>query len=153
MQQSRFGLPRSPLAALRAPGVALCLIASACSPAFSDSGSGAPTDLVGKKDVANAIVVSDVHASLDQVTGKLVNHTATPLRDVQLMFQHTWLWNDERHPGKDNPGRTEFYLVMESVPANGEISFEYHPNPPLAKRTDGRFETRVEVLGFTEAAN
>lgn len=115
------------------------------SAAFAQS-----AEIVGRSSAASSIEVRDVKASLESVSGVLVNRSGGTVSQVVLMFQHTWLWNNERKPGKDNPGRTEHFRVLEDIPANGEVRFDYKPEPPLPNRTDGRFETRVEVVEFTE---
>jgi len=48
----------------------------------------------------------------DQVSGKVVNNSGKPVRDVQILVKYVWLWNNERKPGTDSPGRA----VYETLP-------------------------------------
>lgn len=102
------------------------------------------------EDIATLLTVRDVRVEGDVVRATLVNHVPRRLADVRLLIRHAWLWNDERRPGRDNPGRTQLYTVPEEIPAGGTYTLEYRITPPLPRRTDGRFVTTVEVLGFTE---
>ncbi len=133
------------------------LFAVACSQTRSHHGSkdagSVTTDLVPVTDVNRMLSVKDVHTVDSKVTGKLVNHSSSTLRDVQLVIQHAWLWKNERHPGKDSPGRSEYYLVLNDIPPSGTVDFEYHADPPLAKRSDGHYETKVSVSSFTEVSH
>jgi hypothetical protein len=68
---------------------------------------------------------------------------------VQLLIRYTWLWNDEFHPGKDDPGTSVYHMVEQEIAPGGTASFSYTPSF-AATRIDGRFETAVTVAGFTE---
>ena len=72
------------------------------------------------------------------------------VRDVRLLFHHTWLWADEFHPGEDSPGRADYYTVRNELPPGGTVEFSYRPEPPLPDRGDRRFETTVDVVGWME---
>ena len=95
-------------------------------------------------------VIRDVHSKGDTITGTIVNNSHRPLREVRLLIRHGWLWKNERHPGTDNPGRTDRYVVPGEVPAGGSLPFTYVLDPPLPDRQDGHFVTTVELVGFTE---
>ncbi len=96
------------------------------------------------------VVVRDVSTRGGVVSGVLVNRSGKLLRDVRLLFQHTWLWSDEMHPGEESPGRVDYYTVKNDLPPNGTVEFTYRPDPPLPHRDDGHFETSVDVVGWTE---
>jgi hypothetical protein len=85
-----------------------------------------------------------------RVSGVLENTSIRALRDVRLLVRHTWLWSKERAPQRDNPGRAVYYVVPDEIPPDGSVAFTYKPDPPLPIRSDGHFETSVEVVGFTE---
>lgn len=97
-----------------------------------------------------AVVVRNVIVTDGSVSGDLVNTSHHLVRDVRLLVRHTWLWANERSPGEDNPGRTAYATVHEDIPAGGSLPFTVRPDPPLPVRSDGRFETSVEVVGVTE---
>ncbi len=88
-----------------------------------------------------------------RVSGVLENTSPRVLRDVRLLVRHTWLWNRERAPQRDNPGRAVYYVVPDEIAADGSVTFTYKPDPPLPTRSDGHFETSVDVVGFTEVGD
>ena len=71
------------------------------------------------------------------------------LRGVELLLRQVWLWNDERHPGTDSPGRTLPFTLGGDVAPNASAPFTFQ-TPPLPQRSDGRFVTTMDVTGFTE---
>lgn len=99
---------------------------------------------------ANDIRVTDVEAHRGIVTGTLFNTSHAPLRNVELLIRHTWLWNNERHPGDDSPGRADVFEVRGEIPPREQMPFTYQVSPPLPQREDGHFETTVEVVGFAQ---
>jgi len=106
--------------------------------------------IIGQGQVGEVLVVENVQVVDARVTATLVNNSPNRIDDIQLVIRHTFLWNDERSPGKDNPGRTEYYLVLGQVDPHGRLAFEYRPDPPLQQRADGTFKTSIEIAGFTE---
>jgi hypothetical protein len=124
----------------------LCLLSwLAVSPAPAQSGKVATTQEIG-----SVVALRDVRVDGRVVTGTVVNLSHRGLRDVRLLIRHAWLWRDERNPGYDNPGRTDTYVVPGEIPAGGTYALNYVIEPPLPERTDGRFVTTVEIVGFTE---
>jgi hypothetical protein len=106
--------------------------------------------IVSGEDASRVLGLADVKVKAGTVSGVLVNKSPHPIREVQLLIDHVWFWNDERHPGEDNPGRSDYYTVHGEVPLHGSLPFTYHPSPPLPRRGDGHFGTSVQVVGFVE---
>jgi len=102
---------------------------------------------------AEAVVVRNLTVTDGTVSGDLVNTSRHLVRDVRLLVRHTWLWASERSPGEESPGRAEYPTVHEDIPPGGSRSFTMRADPPLPVRSDGRFETSVEVVGFTESGD
>ena len=97
--------------------------------------------------IAREIVVRDLRPLGDGgVSGTLVNRTGNTVRDVRLAIQHLWLWNNEFHPGTDDPSRVDYFTVPGEVPAGGEAAFTYRPSTPLPERRDGRYATDARVM-------
>jgi hypothetical protein len=105
--------------------------------------------LVSTTDVSGAVTVTDLTARDGTVSGVLTNKSPRVVRDVKLLIRQTWLWNDERHPGDDAPGRSDFYTVPDPISPNGSVRFSYS-GAPLPRRSDGRFQASVDVVGLTE---
>ncbi len=99
---------------------------------------------------AEDVVVRDVNPQGDRLSGVVVNRSRWPVRDVRLLIRHTWLWNNERHPGADSPGRASFYTTSGTIPPGESAPFEYRSVDPSPSRPDGHFKTEVEVVGYTE---
>jgi hypothetical protein len=114
--------------------------------------AGAEERLIAGARAKDAVQLRDVRPSSDgTVEGVLANTTSHLIRDVRLMIHHNWLWKDEKHPGDDSPGRVEYFTVPTTIDPHGTIEFHYKPSPPLpTDRTDGHFDTTVEVVGYTE---
>jgi hypothetical protein len=106
--------------------------------------------IVSGETASRVVGLTDVKVNLGVVSGVLVNKSAHPIREVELLIDHAWLWRDERHPGEVNPGRSEYYTVHGEVSPHGSLPFTYHPSPPLPRRDDGHFETSVQIVGFVE---
>ena len=117
------------------------------------SAFAAPETVTSGPEAAAVIGVSDLAAQNGVVSAVLVNRSRRLVKDVKLLVRHAWLWNNERHPGTDNPGRAEYYVARGQIPVGGSLPFTYHPQPPLPRRSDGRFTTTVEVVGFTEVGD
>ncbi len=89
-------------------------------------------------------------ASDGSVGGTLFNRSANPIADVQLMVNYAWLWKNETHPGDVSPSRSEYFRVAEQIPPGGSVNFSHRPLVPLPLRSDGHFETSLEVVAFEE---
>ncbi len=100
-------------------------------------------------EAARTILINDVSVQNGWVSGTVINQSSTTLHAVELSLQQVWLWNDERHPGTESPGRTLPFTFRGDVPPNGSAPFTFQP-PPLPQRSDGRFVTTVDVIGFTQ---
>jgi hypothetical protein len=108
-------------------------------------------DIVSHRGAATPLEVLDVKSAADgSVTGRLHNTSTAVIKDVKLLVTYTWYWNDERHPGDDNPGRSAYVAISGELPPGGSAPFNYTPNPLLPKRTDGTFKTTVGVQEFAQ---
>jgi len=106
--------------------------------------------IVSGGDASRLVGLIEVKVNDGTVSGVLLNKSPHPIREVELLIDHAWLWSDERHPGEDNPGRSEYYTVHGEIPPSGSVQFTYHPSPPLPHRADGHFETSVQIVGLVE---
>jgi len=84
------------------------------------------------------------------VRGQVHNKSNRAVREVQLFIRYTWLWEDERNPGKTDPGTSTYHTLKETIQPGARINFTYKPSPPLPKISGGRFETSVKIAGFSE---
>ena len=113
------------------------------------SGAAAMALLVAPSEAAQTVVINDLTVRDGSVSGIVVNKSSATVRGVELLLRQTWLWNNERHPGTDSPGRTLPFTLAGDVAPNASAPFAFQ-TPPLAQRSDGRFVTTMDVTGFTE---
>ena len=109
----------------------------------------ATEEIVDAGRLSDIVAVRDVRTKdSGEVSGELVNRSSGRLRNVRLMITDAWLWANEMHPGSEGPGRTVYITVPDEIPPGGRVAFTYRPDEPLARRSDGHFETTVEVVGL-----
>ena len=107
--------------------------------------------VASQEQAGSVLTIDNVTVQDGTVTGQIRNQTKTTVRDVQLSVIYSWLRTDERHPGKDNPGAAFYPTLAGEIAPGGSMPFKFTPSPPLAKRTDGKFETpTVAIAGFTQ---
>jgi hypothetical protein len=103
----------------------------------------------GREEASRVLTVEKVAINNGEVSGEVFNHSTHIVRDVQLFIRHTWLWDNETKPGKDDPGTSVYYTLPKEIPPGGRAPFNFKPAVPLTN-AGGRFETSVAVAGFTE---
>jgi hypothetical protein len=113
-------------------------------------GSAWAETIVSRQQAAQDVLVSDVRAEDGAVSGVVVNNTGHEIQNVKLLVRYDWLWANEFSPGQDSPGRAIVHIIEEDIPPGGQMPFTYHPESPLRQRSDGRFQTSVVVLGYTQ---
>ncbi len=112
-------------------------------------GATATATVVSSSQADQTIVINDLVVRDNVVSGTIVNKSSATLREIEVLVRQTWLWEPERHPGTDDPGRTLPFMLGADVAPNASTSFTFD-TPPLPQRSDGRFITTMEVTGFTE---
>lgn len=136
---------------MRALRVGIALLTALTILSWSSSRFTATAIEIGDQPPSDSLVIRNVKVEKDgAVSGEVYNQSTATLRDIRLVVRYIWLWKKERKPGEDNPGRAVFLRLTGSLPPDTSAPFEYRPDPPLPSRTDGRFDTTVEVSGFSE---
>jgi hypothetical protein len=102
------------------------------------------------EETARILAIEKLAVYEGVVTGVVRNKSNHAVRDVQLFVRYTWLWEDERNPGKTDPGTSTYHALKETIQPGGQMTFVYTPSPPLPKIAGGRFDTSVTIAGFTE---
>jgi hypothetical protein len=103
-----------------------------------------------KDEIAAVLTIENLSVQEEIVSGEVRNKAKHELRDVLLFIRYTWLWDDERNPGKTDPGTSAYTTLKQTIPPGEKLSFTFKPSPPLPKIAGGRFETSVTIAGFTE---
>jgi hypothetical protein len=125
-------------------GLCLAVFMSVFAPqAYSQS-------IRSKDEIAAVLTIENLSVQAGIVSGEVRNKAKHELRDVQLFIRYTWLWDDERNPGKPDPGTSEYTTLKKTIPPGEKLSFTFKPSPPLPKIAGGWFETSVTIAGFTE---
>jgi hypothetical protein len=101
-------------------------------------------------EISRVLVIEKLSVQDGAVSGEVHNLSSRTVRDVQLFVRHTWLWDDERRPGKIDPGTSTFQTLQQEIPPGGTARFNFTQSPPLAKTAGGHFVTTVSIAGFTE---
>jgi len=103
-----------------------------------------------REEVSHILVLENVTVKNGMVTGTVHNKSSHTVRDVDIFIRYTWLWDNEYHPGKVDPGTSAIHSLKEEIPPGRTARFTFTPSPPLPKVTGGKFEISVSVAGFTE---
>jgi hypothetical protein len=106
--------------------------------------------LRSKEEIGRIVAIENLAVQNGTVSGEAHNNSANTLRDVQLFIRYTWLWDNEFHPGSEDPGTSSIYTLPEEIPPGGRLPFTFSPSPPLPKVPGGQFVSSVSVAGFTE---
>src|SRR5690348_1299409 len=99
---------------------AVAALATSVARAADDGLTVTPdTQVVAPDELARQVAVRDVKMDEGTVSGKVVNTSSTPVRDVKLLVRYKWLWKNERRPGANSPTRIAWVTVPgEIVPGD-----------------------------------
>ena len=103
-----------------------------------------------RPEIDRVAVVDKLTVQESNVSGEILNKSPYLLRDVQLLVRYTWLWDDEKKPGKSDPGTSTLYTLPREIAPGGRLPFTFKPTPPLPRLSGGHFETSVSIAGFAE---
>jgi hypothetical protein len=95
------------------------------------------------------VAVEDVRAADGAIEARLTNRSPRELRDLRVQIEYVYHWPDEMHPGDESPGRAWSHVVAGPLAPGASERIVFHP-PGGLPTAPGRFEPRVQVLGFTE---
>lgn len=127
------------------------VVAIAAGAALASGAAAQDTKQLSRAEAAAELEIRGLKAEPDgSVSGVIHNNTQAVMKDIKLLVKHTWYWKNERHPGEDSPGRSEYIAVQGEIPPGGDLPFSHAANPPLASRSDGTFKTTVGVQEFTQ---
>jgi hypothetical protein len=106
--------------------------------------------VLSRDETSRVVAIRNLKIDETGVTGELVNSSSRPVRDVQLLIRHTWLWKNEFRPKDDGLSEAVYVTVTGEIQPGGSIPIVYKPSKPLDPQPDGRFETSVSIAGYTE---
>jgi hypothetical protein len=76
---------------------------------------------------SNVLEIEDLKMTPSRVSGVVTNRSPHTVKDVELVVQHHWLWQDEFNPGQDSPGRVATIRLRGPVGPGQSVSFDYTP--------------------------
>jgi hypothetical protein len=100
-------------------------------------------------EAAKVLRFQNLNVTPERISGTIINESPHMVRDVQLLIQYHWLWENERNPGQNPPGRAVTVNLDKELKPGDSVPFSYTPSPPLPQRRDGQFMPEVDVAGFT----
>jgi hypothetical protein len=103
-----------------------------------------------KEEITRTLAIEKVAVRDGTVSGEIHNLSPNTLRDVQLYIRDIWLWDNEFHPGNNDPSVSYVYTEPKEIPPGGNVPFTFSPSPPLPNASGGHFMTQVSPAGFTE---
>lgn len=113
-------------------------------------GTDTSAQTVLTEDVASrALALKDVEVTPSIISGTIINNTPHTVRDIELLIQYHWLWQNERNPGQDSPGKAFMVKLDGELQPGGSLPFDFTPSVSLPVRTGGRFMPEVDIAAFT----
>jgi len=106
--------------------------------------------VLSEEEIAPIVALEQISIKDGIVQGLVRNKSNHTVREVELFIRYTWLWDDERNPGKTDPGTSTYYTLKDTIQPNSTVNFVYKPSPPLPNISSGRFDASVRIAGFTE---
>jgi hypothetical protein len=83
-------------------------------------------------EAARVVIVDKVLTKDGNVSGEIHNRSSRTLRDVELLIRHTWFWNNEFKPGKDDPGGSVYYTVPRRGACTRNGAIQIRPGDPAS---------------------
>ena len=104
--------------------------------------------VLNSAEAGRTVALESVHASPSGVSGVVANRSPHIVRDVEILVQYHWLWENEFKPGQDAPGQTALVRLPDELKPGQSARF-HHTLTPATRREDGRFAPEVTVAAFT----
>jgi hypothetical protein len=121
-------------------------------PALAVGFAAAPAAAVDAPEEVDTVVeVTGVRAGEGGIEAILTNRGTSELRDVRLLIDYVNHWPDETRPGDESPGKAWPHVVPGPIPPGASERIRFSPPGGLPSAAGGRFEPRIEVLGFVES--
>ena len=105
--------------------------------------------VVTVEEASKTLKLENLNATPDRVTGVVVNESPHQVRDINILVQYHWLWNNEFHPGQNSPGELATVHLDKTLAPGASLPFSYTPRLSANERHDGRFMPEVDIGGFT----
>jgi hypothetical protein len=99
---------------------------------------------------AAKVEVRNLEVTGNLVSGEVVNNSPHALRNIELLVQYHWLWENEFKPGETPPGKSTFVTLDKELRAGESVGFTVPVEETPSPERSGRYMTEVTLAGFTE---
>ena len=96
-----------------------------------------------------ALTVQNVTMNGNRLLGEITNNSGQKLRDISLMLQHSWRWQDGRDPKIEVPIDAVLLKLKKDLLPGETAAFTHFVLLPENTRKDGQFVTDVSVAAFS----
>ena len=110
---------------------------------------GSADKAVAPDEASQKVEIRNVEVKGNAISGELTNKSPHPIRNIELLVQYHWLWNNEFKPGPKSPGKA-IIVALDKQLRPGESATFSVPLDPAESRADGYYMTEVTLAGFTE---
>jgi hypothetical protein len=124
------------------------LVALAALTVPIDAAAARAQTVSNSAEAARTVAIESLHATSSTVSGVVANRSSHIVRDVEILVQYHWLWENEFKPGQDSLGQTALVRVPDELKPGQSARFQ-HTVTPATGREDGRFAPEVTVAAFT----
>lgn len=66
--------------------------------------------MASREEIASILSIEKIAVADGTVSGEIHNRGPYTIREVQLFVRYTWLWDDQRNPGKIDPGTSTYHF-------------------------------------------
>src|SRR5207237_6045544 len=80
------------------------------------------------------VSLRNVTATVTEVSGEVVNNSSNAVRDVNVEILYSWRWNNEMHPGTDDPGGAVGHMIDTDITPGHSARYNYNPQSPVYAR-------------------
>jgi hypothetical protein len=122
--------------------------ALACAAILSCASALRAQTLLTSEEAAKSVALEKIEVTPAGVSGIIVNKTPHIVRNVEVLVQYHWLWENEFKPGTNSPGQTATVRLNQELQPGQSAPFR-HALDAGADRKDGRFLPEVMIGGFT----
>ena len=112
-------------------------------------GQASAQTVLTEDTASRALALKEVEVRPEKISGVITNNTPHTVRDIELLVQYHWLWQNERDPGQNPPGRSVTVKLDGDLRPGGSLPFDFKPSTSLPVRSDGRFMPEVDIAAFT----
>ena len=99
---------------------------------------------------AAKVEVRNLEVNGNLVSGEVVNNSPHALRNIELLVQYHWLWENEFKPGETPPGKSTFVTLDKELRPGESVGFTVPVEETPSPEPSGRYMTEVTLAGFTE---